>query len=138
MAQQTKFHLDVVSATRQLVSEEVDEVTAPGRSGEFGVLPGHTPFLTALGVGELMYKVGSEERFLAVRNGFAEIKHEKVTILAEEAEFPSEIDLQAAEALKVEAEEQLQHLSQESKEYLEAQAKLERAVNQIHVGNLRR
>ena len=138
MAEQTKFHLDVVSATRQLISEGVDEVTAPGRQGEFGVLPGHTPFLTALGVGELMYKIGAEERFLAVRNGFAEIQHEKVTILAEEAEFPSEIDLKAAEALKVEAEEQLQHLSQESKEYLEAQAKLERAVNQIHVGNLRR
>lgn len=138
MAQQTKFHLDVVSATRQLISQEVDEVTAPGREGEFGVMPGHTPFLTVLGVGELMYKVGAEERFLAVRHGFAEIKHEKVTILAEEAEFPAEIDLKAAEAVKAQAEEEIQQLSQESKEYLEAQAKLERALNQIHVGNLRR
>jgi F-type H+-transporting ATPase subunit epsilon len=138
MAQETKFHLDVVSATRQLVSEDVDEVTAPGREGEFGVLPGHTPFLTALGMGELMYKVGSEERFLAVRNGFAEIQHQKVTILAEEAEFPAEIDIKAAETMKAEAEEELLGLSQESKEYLEAQAKLERAMNQIHVGNLHR
>jgi len=120
------------------VSEDVAEVTAPGVDGEFGVLTGHTPFLTMLGVGELMYKIGSEERFLAVRRGFAEVKHEKVTVLAEEAEFPSEIDLRAAEALKAEAEEALQAYSRESKEYLEAEAKMERAMNQIHVAGRRR
>lgn len=128
-----RFHLEVVTPNRLLLSEEVDEVTAPGTEGEFGVLPGHTPFLTALGTGELLYRVGSEERSLAVRRGFAEVKHEKVTVLAEEAEFVSEIDLRAAEALKAEAEQELEHLSTESKEYLEAQAKLERAMNQIQV-----
>lgn len=132
-----RFRLHVVTPSRQVVSEEVSEVTAPGVDGEFGVLPGHTPFLTALGVGELMYRMGSEDRFLAVRRGFAEIKHEQVTVLAEEAEFPSEIDLKAAEALKVEAEQDLQHLSRESKEYLETEAKLERAVNQIQVASRR-
>lgn len=137
MAAET-FRLEVVTPARLLVSEDVAEVTAPGLEGEFGVLPGHTPFLTALGVGELMYRVGSEERFLAVRHGFAEIKHEKVTVLAEEAEFPSEIDLRAAEALKAEAEEAIAQLSRESKEYLEAQAKLERAMNQIQVAAHRR
>jgi F-type H+-transporting ATPase subunit epsilon len=135
---QDKIRLEVVTPSRQLVSEDVAEVTAPGVDGEFGVLTGHTPFLTMLGVGELMYKIGSEERFLAVRRGFAEVKHEKVTVLAEEAEFPSEIDLKAAEALKAEAEEALQAYSRESKEYLEAEAKMERAMNQIHVAGRRR
>jgi len=137
MAKET-FLLEVVTPYRQLVSKEVDEVTAPGVEGEFGVLAGHTPFLTALGVGELMYRAGSEERFLAVRRGFAEAKHEKLTVLAEEAEFPSEIDLKAAEALKSEAEKELQTYSLESKEYLEAEAKMERAMNQLHVGAHRR
>jgi F-type H+-transporting ATPase subunit epsilon len=135
---QDKIRLEVVTPSRQLVSEDVAEVTAPGVDGEFGVLTGHTPFLTMLGVGELMYKIGPEERFLAVRRGFAEVKHEKVTVLAEEAEFPAEIDLKAAEALKAEAEEALQAYSRESKEYLEAEAKMERAMNQIHVAGRRR
>ncbi|MBE0616340.1 MAG: F0F1 ATP synthase subunit epsilon [Proteobacteria bacterium] len=137
MAKET-FLLEVVTPSRQLVSQEVSEVTAPGVEGEFGVLGGHTPFLTALGVGELMYRTGSEERFLAVRRGFAEITHEKVTVLAEEAEFPSEIDVKAAEVLKAEAEEALQAYSRESKEYLEAEAKMERAMNQLQVGGRRR
>ncbi|MHB8763909.1 MAG: F0F1 ATP synthase subunit epsilon [Deferrisomatales bacterium] len=138
MAQLDKFRLEVVTPQRLLVSEEVSEATAPGLEGEFGVLPGHTPFLTALGVGELTYRVGSDERILAVRHGFAEVKHEKVTILAEEAEFPAEIDLGQAEAAKAEAEAAMRELSQESKEYLEAQAKLERSMNQIHVASRRR
>ncbi len=132
-----KFRLEVVTPYRQLVSEDVSEVTAPGTEGEFGVLPGHTPFLTALGVGELMYRVGSEELYLAVRRGFAEVKHEKVTVLAEEAEFPAEIDVKKAEAAKAEAEAALAHLSQDSKEYLETQAKLERSINQIQIASRR-
>jgi F-type H+-transporting ATPase subunit epsilon len=132
-----RFRLEVVTPVRLLVSEEVDEITAPGIEGEFGVLEGHTPFLTALGVGELMYRIGAEERFLAVRRGFAEVKHDKVTVLAEEAEFPSEIDVGLAEAAMVEAEEALQQVSRESKEYMEVEAKLERAMNQIHVARRR-
>jgi F-type H+-transporting ATPase subunit epsilon len=137
MAKDT-FLLEVVTPYRQLVREEVAEITAPGAEGEFGVLGGHTPFLTALGVGELMYRIGSEEHFLAVRRGFAEVQHAKVTVLAEEAEFPAEIDLQAAEALKAEAEHELQTYSREAKEYLEAEAKMERAMNQLQVGGRRR
>src|SRR5512147_597176 len=108
-----KFKLDVVTPTRLLVSDEVDEVTAPGIEGEFGVLPGHTPFLTALGVGELMFRQGSEVRYLAMCRGFAEVKHEKATILAEEADFPHEIDLREAEAARAEAEKEIAGLSQD-------------------------
>jgi F-type H+-transporting ATPase subunit epsilon len=128
-----KFRLEVVTPTRHLVSEGVEEMTAPGTEGEFGVLVGHTPYLTELGVGEIMYKIGTEERFVAVRRGFAEVTLDKVTVLAEEAEFPAEIDLTAAEAMLVEAQAAIEELSVESKEYLEAQAKIERSMNQISV-----
>ena len=137
MAAET-FRLEIVTPYRLLVSEDVEEVTAPGTEGEFGVLVGHTPYLTALGVGELMYRKGSEIRYLAMYRGFAEVRHEKVTILAEEAVFPHEIDVRAAEAAKAEAEKALTALSHDAKEYLEAQAKLERAVNQIQVASRRR
>jgi len=126
-----KFRLEVVTPTRHIVSEGVEEITAPGIDGEFGVLLGHTPYLTELGVGLITFRIGSEERFITVRHGFAEVTREKVTVLAEEAEYPSEIDLNAAEAMLAEAEAALQGLSQESKEYLEAQGKLERAINQV-------
>ena len=133
MSQEGKFTLEVVTPSRHLVSENVDEITVPGAEGEFGVLEGHTPFLTALGVGEFTYRVGGEEKVLAVRKGFAEVTRDRVTVLAEEAEFRSEIDLQHAEQTLAEAEEAIKELSQESKEYLEAQAKLERAMYRVQV-----
>jgi F-type H+-transporting ATPase subunit epsilon len=120
------------------VSDDVEELTAPGIDGEFGVLPGHTPFLTALGVGELSYRIGNEQRFVALAHGFAEVQHQKATILAEEAQFASEIDVQEAEAARVAAEKELEGYSHDSKEYLEAQARLERAMNSIQVANRRR
>ncbi len=133
-----KFRLEVVTPTRLLVSDEVDEATAPGIEGEFGVLPGHTPFLTALGVGELMYRKGGEVRYAAMCRGFAEVTHDRATILAEDAEFAHEIDVPQAEATKAEAEKEIAALSVDSKEYAEAQARLERAVNQIHVASRRK
>ncbi|MBI5446408.1 MAG: F0F1 ATP synthase subunit epsilon [Deltaproteobacteria bacterium] len=133
-----KFRLELVTPTRHLVSQEVEELTVPGIEGEFGVLPGHTPFLTALGVGELTYRIGNEQHFVAVANGFAEVKHEKTTILAEEALFAGEIDLREAEAARAAAEKELEAYSIDSKEYLETQARLERAMNTIQVANRRR
>jgi F-type H+-transporting ATPase subunit epsilon len=132
MSQDGKFLLEIVTPTRHLVSEGVEEVTAPGVEGEFGVLVGHTPYLTELGVGVLMYREDSQMKYVAVRKGFAEVTREKVTILAEEAEFPADIDLNTAEKSREEATKEIDTLSVESKEYLEAQVKLERAINQIH------
>lgn len=133
MSIEGKFRLEVVTPSRLLVSEMVDEVTAPGIEGEFGVLVGHTPFLTELGMGALTYRAGNQLHILAVRKGFAEVTREKVTVLAEEAEFPREIDIAVAEAELAAAEKGLREFSSESKEYLEAQAKLDRAINQLHV-----
>lgn len=134
MSQEGKFRLEVVTPSRLLVSELVDEVTAPGVEGEFGVLVGHTPFLTELGLGALVYRSGSQTHVLAVRRGFAEVTREKVTVLAEEAEWPREINVTKAQEELALAENEIKEHSVESVEYIEAQAKIDRALNQITLG----
>jgi len=103
----TKLTLEVVTPDRSLVSEQVDEVQLPGSEGYFGVLPGHTPLLATLQVGELWYRTGQDKHFLAVAFGFAEVLPERVTVLAQIAEKPEDIDVSRAEAAKKRAEERL-------------------------------
>jgi F-type H+-transporting ATPase subunit epsilon len=103
----THIQLQIVSADRMLVNETVDEVEIPGSDGYFGVLPGHTPLLALLQVGQLWYRQGQETHYLAVAQGFAEVGPERVTILAQVAERADEIDLARAEAAKRRAEERL-------------------------------
>src|SRR3977135_2847192 len=98
MALPTSIQLQIVSADRSLVKEQVDEVEIPGSDGYFGVLPGHTPLLALLGVGELWYRQGQEKHYLSIAFGFAEVQPEQVTILAQIAEKADEIDLARAEA----------------------------------------
>ncbi len=107
MALPTRIQLQIVSADRMLVSEPVDEVEIPGAEGYFGVLPGHTPLLATLQVGQLSYRQGSERRYLAVAFGFAEVQPDRVTILAEFAERADEIDVARAEASRQRAEQRL-------------------------------
>jgi F-type H+-transporting ATPase subunit epsilon len=107
MALPTSLHLQIVSADRSLVNEQVDEVEIPGSEGYLGVLPGHTPLLTTLHVGELWYRQGQEKHFLLIAFGFAEVQPDRVTILAQIAEKADEIDLSRAEAAKKRAEERL-------------------------------
>ena len=89
---QGKLFFDLTTPSRPLVSEEVDEVVIPGSLGYFGVLPGHAPFLTTVGIGEVAYRKGREERYLAVCGGFAEVGPERVILLTEAANLPQEID----------------------------------------------
>ncbi len=103
----TKIHLLIVSADRSLVDETVDEVEIPGFDGYFGVLPGHTPLLAVLHVGELWYRQGAEKHYLSIAFGFAEVQPDRVTILAQIAEKAEEIDLARAEAAKKRAEERI-------------------------------
>ena len=103
----TKIQLQIVSVDRSLVNETVDEVEIPGFDGYFGVLPGHTPLLAVLQVGELWYRQGQEKHYLAIAFGFAEVQPERVTILAQVAEKADEIDLARAEAAKKRAEERV-------------------------------
>jgi F-type H+-transporting ATPase subunit epsilon len=107
MALPTHIQLQIVSADRSLVNEQVDEVEIPGSDGYFGVLPGHTPLLAVLGMGELWYRQGQEKHYLSIAFGFAEVQPDRVTILAQIAEKADEIDVARAEAAKKRAEERM-------------------------------
>ena len=101
------LQLQIVSADRSLVNEQVDEVQIPGADGYLGVLPGHTPLLTTLQVGQLWYRQGQEKHYLSIAFGFAEIQPDRVTILAQIAERADEIDVARAEQAKKRAEERM-------------------------------
>ena len=103
------IELVVVTPERQLLRETVVEVTIPGLEGELGVLPGHAPLMTELGIGELTYRTAtsSQQTSLAVVRGFAEVLPDRVTVLAETAERAEEIDVNRAEAARARAEKRL-------------------------------
>src|SRR5688572_33208902 len=107
MAIPTKLTLEIVTPDRALVNEQVDEVQLPGSEGYFGVLPGHTPLLASLQVGELWYRIGQEKHYLAISFGFVEVLPDRVTVLAQVAERAHEIDVARAEAAKKRAEERV-------------------------------
>ena len=107
MAVPTKLLLEIVTPDRSLVREDVDEVQLPGSEGYLGVLPGHTPLLVTLKVGELWYRIGQEKHFLAVASGFGEVLPDGVTVLAQIAERAEDIDVARAEAARKRAEERL-------------------------------
>lgn len=99
---------ELATPTRMLITTEADEVVAPGVEGYFGVLPGHAAFLTTLTAGEVVYRIGQQEHHLSVAGGFAEVRPERVIILAENAELPAEIDRERAERARQRAEMRLQ------------------------------
>ena len=130
-----RLSLEVATPTRLVVAEVVDEVVAPGIEGYFGVLPGHAPFLTTLGIGELTYRQGREERRLAVSGGFAEVRNDKVIVLADTAETPEEIDRERAERARVRAEQRLAGRAQDEVDYVRASCALARALTRLHVAS---
>ena len=99
--------LDIVTPDRPILHEEVDEVEIPGEEGYLGVLPGHTPLLAALQVGQLWYRKGQAQTYLLIAFGFAEILPDHVTILAQIAERADQIDLDRAEAARRRAQDRL-------------------------------
>ena len=102
------IQLVVVTPERQLLSEAVTEAQLPGADGYLGVLPGHAPLITELGIGELTYKtVGGQTGLLAVMRGFAEVLPDRISILAEIAERPEDIDLKRAEEALKRAQERI-------------------------------
>ena len=128
-----RLTLEIATPTRLVVSEQVDEVVAPGVEGYFGVLPGHAPFLTTLGVGELTYRTGREEFHLAVADGFCEVRNDKVIVLADTAERPDEIDRDRAERARQRAEQRLAGRGPDEIDYARAQAALARALSRLQV-----
>jgi F-type H+-transporting ATPase subunit epsilon len=133
------IRLEVVTPEKSVVSEEAQIVMAPGSLGEFGVLSGHTPFLTTLKTGALKYKDESgRERFVFVSSGFAEALPDRVTVLAESAERRKDIDIQRAKAAVERAEKRLREQAKEADiDFVRAKAALLRAINRIQLAETR-
>ncbi len=129
------LHLRVVTPVRVVVDTEADEVTLPAALGALGILPGHAPLLATLAIGELTYRTATREHYLAVQHGFAEVTGDLVTVLADVAELPAEIDVEAARGDKATAEAALR--SAAGKEFEHQRAQLEAAVTRITVGTRR-
>ncbi|MDH4163488.1 MAG: F0F1 ATP synthase subunit epsilon [Nitrospirota bacterium] len=133
VAEKGKMLLEIVAPSRQVVrSERVDEVIAPGSEGEFGVLPGHTPFLATLKVGMLSYREGTEWHHIAVDWGYAEVGADRVIILAEGADRAADIDIAEARLAKERAE-QLLGGKLDIKDYEKTRIELLRAMIRIQV-----
>lgn len=128
------MRLLLVTPERQLLDTDIEEVYAPGVLGQFGVLPEHVNFLTALGTGELRYRTKGVDHYVAVSGGILEVLDDLVTVLADSAEFAEEIDVARAR----QAEERLHHAIQrtaaDAPEMPDLQAALVRAANRQVVG----
>lgn len=127
-----KIDLEIVTPERLVLGETVDEVILPGSEGYLGVLPGHAPLLTALGVGEVSYRAGERWRHLAVSGGFAEVLRDRVSVLAETCERAEEIDLERARQAKERAQAILTRETPED-ELRRAEVSLKKAVARIQV-----
>lgn len=128
-----RLRFELATPTRLAVTQEVDEVVAPGTEGYFGVWPGHAPFLTALGSGEVSYRRDGEEHSLAAHGGFAEVDGTRVIILADAAESPEEIDVARAQRARQRAEQRLAGKTSEEIDYGRALAALNRALSRLQV-----
>jgi F-type H+-transporting ATPase subunit epsilon len=126
---------DIVTRERTLFSEDVDYVSLPGSEGRMGVLPHHSPLLTALDFGEVMVRNGRDEHYFAIGGGFAEIRPDQVIVLADSAEYAEDIDLERAQSARQRAEEAMrQSTPQDAAQYAQIEAALNRARIRIDVG----
>jgi len=132
MAQNIK--LEIVTPERIVIDEEVQIIMAPGVLGEFGVLSGHTPFLTSLKVGTISYKdLNGAKKYIFVNEGFAEALPDKVTVLAQSSESKDYIDIDRAKKAKERAEKRLDSSNTEDIDYERAKAALYRAIQRINI-----
>ena len=129
--------LEVVTPEGLLLREQVDEVIAPGEEGYFGVLPGHTPFLSTLGLGEITYRRGADQGHLTCFWGFAEVLPDRVNLLAEIGERAEDIDADRAETAKARALDRMKTIRDEAG-YQEAHLAYIRAVTRLAVARKRR
>ncbi len=136
MALPTKLTLEVVTPEGLLLRDEVDEVTAPGADGYFGVLPGHTPFFSLLGMGEISYRQGTVTHRLTCFWGFCEVLPDRVNVLAELGERAEDIDVARAEQAKANAADRMKTIREEAG-FAEAHAAYVRAVTRLAVARPR-
>jgi F-type H+-transporting ATPase subunit epsilon len=129
------LRLRIVTPERLFLDEDVDEVTAPGTEGEFGVLPNHTTFLSSLQPGRLMYKRSGQTHVMAVSGGFAEVVNNIMTVLTDSAELAGEINVERARRALQNAEEALKTLSPPDPAFTETQAARQRAQARIQIAS---
>ncbi|MGH9548425.1 MAG: F0F1 ATP synthase subunit epsilon [Terriglobales bacterium] len=126
------FQLEIVTPEKMVVKDEAEEIQIPGKDGYLGILPGHAPLITELAVGEISYRKGGQTSYLSVAWGFAEVLPDKVTILAETAERPEEIDVKRAQESKLKAEAALKTGKTEA-DFTHAEDALKRAETRLEV-----
>jgi F-type H+-transporting ATPase subunit epsilon len=131
------IHLEIVTAERQVFSDDVDQINAPTKDGRIGILPRHAPLLTVLDIGQLDILKGSQRSEYALSGGFMEVLPDRVTILADTVERADEIDEARAEAARKRAEEALRQ-KQSDKEMALAEVELRRAMTRLHVAQIKR
>jgi len=129
--------LEIVTPERLAYSEEVHSVQVPGIEGELGILPHHTPLLSALGVGELRIRRGSLEESFAIVGGFVQVRPDKVVVMAETADMAADIDLEKAEEARREAERALETGYHEGADLIAARAALQHALLRVRVAERR-
>ena len=129
-----KINLTVVTRERRIVDVQVDEVILPATDGEIGILPGHTPLLATLKIGQLRYRTGNKVERLVISWGFAEVLADRVIVLAEKGILPGEIDAAAAEEDRRRAEREMLDLSSHDPEFALVEARLEESIAMIGVG----
>jgi F-type H+-transporting ATPase subunit epsilon len=127
------LQLDVITPERRLLSEQVDSVTLPGAGGELGILPGHTPLISELQTGLLSFARGAETRRLLVSGGFVEVNEDRVSVLADLAEFPEEVDAARARTEREEAERRLAAFTGTPEELTDLSAQLARADTRLQL-----
>ena len=130
------FQLEIVTPEKLVVKEAVEEAQIPGLNGYLGILPGHAPLITELGVGVITYRAGGATKTLSMAWGFAEVLQDKVTILAETVERPDEIDVARAQQAKERAEQLLKSNDPEL-DYDRVQDDLRRAETRLKVATER-
>ena len=127
----TKLRLTIVTRERKIVETDVDEVELPASDGEIGILPGPTPLLATLKIGQMKYRTGTTTMRLVLTWGFAEVLPDRVIVMAENARLPEEIDPAAAERERAELEKILADLSSQDDEFAVVEARLEESVAMI-------
>jgi len=135
-----QIHLEVVTPSGPVISDDVDIVTAPGVGGEFGVLANHAPFLSTIKTGTLSFKKDKQVRYLMVSGGFTEVSNNKITFLVESAEFGNDIDVDRAMRAKERAEKRLAQAQQSAENInrVRAEAALQRSLARLRAAELAR
>ncbi|WP_028582062.1 F0F1 ATP synthase subunit epsilon [Desulfogranum japonicum] len=133
-----QIHLEVVTPSGPVVSDDVDIVTAPGVGGEFGVLANHAPFLSTIKTGTLSFKKDKQAKYLMVSGGFSEVSNNKITFLVESAEYGNDIDVDRALKAKERAEQRLAKAAQSTEKLnrVRAEAALQRAIARLRAAEL--